>query len=125
MKRRDFLRAGAVTAFGAGMIGDMGVLEAAVVDPRALAAFQEADRRALAAVALDAARSAGASYADVRISANRTQGIATREARVQGLVDNETFGFGVRGMAGTPRQRLRREPLTPSQTPEVDASLTS
>ena len=96
MKRREFLRAGTMTALGAGVLGDMTFLEAAVTRQRALAAFQEADRRALAMRALDAARSAGAGYADVRISANRTQGIATREARVQGLVDNETFGFGVR-----------------------------
>ena len=96
MKRREFLRAGTMTALGAGVLGDMTFLEAAVTNQRALAAFQEADRRALAMRALDAARSAGAGYADVRISANRTQGISTREARVQGLVDNETFGFGVR-----------------------------
>ena len=46
--------------------------------------------------ALDAARSAGASYADVRISRNRNQSLFTRERRVQGVTDNETFGFGVR-----------------------------
>lgn len=46
--------------------------------------------------ALDAARSAGAEYADVRISRNRRQSISTRERRVQGLSDTETFGFGVR-----------------------------
>jgi TldD protein len=50
----------------------------------------------LAMLALDAARSAGAQYADVRISRNRVQSISTRERRVQGLSDNETFGFGVR-----------------------------
>jgi TldD protein len=50
----------------------------------------------LAMLALDAAKSAGASYADVRISRNRNQAISTREQRVQNLVDNETFGFGVR-----------------------------
>ena len=46
--------------------------------------------------ALDAARSAGASYADVRISRNRNQSVFTRERRVQGVTDNETLGFGVR-----------------------------
>jgi TldD protein len=50
----------------------------------------------LAMLALDEAKSAGASYADVRISRNRNQAIFTREQRVQNLVDNETFGFGVR-----------------------------
>jgi TldD protein len=51
-------------------------------------------------VALDAARSAGAQYADVRISKNRNQSINTRERRVQGIQDNETFGFGVRTLVG-------------------------
>ena len=46
--------------------------------------------------ALDAAKSAGAEYADVRISQNRNQAILTREHRVQSLSDSETFGFGVR-----------------------------
>jgi TldD protein len=51
-------------------------------------------------VALDAARSAGAQYADVRISRNRNQSINTRERRVQNISDNETFGFGVRTLVG-------------------------
>ena len=52
----------------------------------------------LAQVALDAARGAGATYADVRFARNRTQSLFTREQRVQGLVDNETAGFGVRAL---------------------------
>ena len=50
----------------------------------------------LAMRALDAAKSAGAEYADVRISQNRNQAIQARERRVQSLSDSETFGFGVR-----------------------------
>ena len=50
----------------------------------------------LAMRALDAAKAAGAEYADVRISQNRNQAIQTREHRVQSLSDSETFGFGVR-----------------------------
>jgi TldD protein len=46
--------------------------------------------------ALDAAKSAGADYADSRVSLNRTQTINTRERRVGGLSDNETLGIGVR-----------------------------
>jgi TldD protein len=52
--------------------------------------------RALALRALDAARSAGAGYADVRIGQNRAQAVSTRERRVQGLADTETAGVGVR-----------------------------
>jgi TldD protein len=44
-------------------------------------------------LALDAAKSAGADYADVRFSRNRSQNIFTRERRVQGLNDSDTVGF--------------------------------
>jgi TldD protein len=54
----------------------------------------------LAMKALDAAKAAGASYADVRIGRYRSQFVATRERRVQGLADNETFGVGVRTLVG-------------------------
>jgi len=52
--------------------------------------------REVAMRALDAARSAGAEYADVRINRRRDQSVATREQRVTGLSDQETYGFGVR-----------------------------
>src|SRR5204863_6604425 len=55
-----------------------------------------ADIRALAMRALDAAKSAGAQYADVRIAQYRSQFVATRERRVLGLGDTETAGIGVR-----------------------------
>jgi len=54
----------------------------------------------LAAVALDAAKSAGAEYADVRFVRNRNQNVSTREQRVSGVSDNETYGFGVRALVG-------------------------
>ncbi len=49
--------------------------------------------------ALDTAQRAGAQYADVRISRNRNQSVSTRERQITGLIDNETFGFGVRVLA--------------------------
>src|SRR4051812_7129881 len=52
----------------------------------------------LAAIALDAAKSAGAGYADVRFVRNRNQNVSTREQRVQGVSDNETYGFGIRAL---------------------------
>ncbi|HWJ14300.1 MAG TPA: TldD/PmbA family protein [Gemmatimonadaceae bacterium] len=54
----------------------------------------------LAAVALDAAKGAGAEYADVRFVRNRNQNVSTREQRVSGVSDNETYGFGVRSLVG-------------------------
>src|SRR5688572_4814644 len=54
------------------------------------------DFKALAMRAVEAAKSAGAQYADVRIARYRSQAVQTRERRVQGLSDNETAGIGVR-----------------------------
>ena len=52
--------------------------------------------RDLQDIALDTARSAGAEYADIRISNHRTQNIRAREERVQSVSNRESFGFGVR-----------------------------
>ncbi len=48
----------------------------------------------------DAARSAGAQYADARVSTNRVQSVSTRERRVDSLVDDETSGLGIRVLVG-------------------------
>lgn len=98
MKRRTFVRGGTAAALGIGILGESQLLHGSLTPMGIRDLYQEVDRRRLAMLALDAADGAGADYADVRISANRTQGIFTREDRVQGLVDNETFGFGVRVM---------------------------
>jgi len=91
MNRREFVARGAVAAAGLTLLP--GVAHAARLpldDPE----YQELARRAL-----DSARSAGASYADVRINRNRSQAISTREQRITGFQDSETFGFGVRVLA--------------------------
>ncbi|MGH9458240.1 MAG: TldD/PmbA family protein [Thermoanaerobaculia bacterium] len=46
--------------------------------------------------ALDAAKSKGASYADVRINRYLRQSISTREARVMNVSNSESFGIGIR-----------------------------
>jgi TldD protein len=56
----------------------------------------EPNVKELAQLALDAAKSAGADYADVRFVRNRSQNVSTREQRVAGISDSETYGFGVR-----------------------------
>jgi TldD protein len=50
----------------------------------------------IATEALDAARSAGASYADARVGRYRRQEISTRERQVSGVSDTESYGLGVR-----------------------------
>ena len=56
----------------------------------------DATIEALSQLALDAARRAGASYADIRISRHRSQNISTRERQVQWTSDADSFGFGLR-----------------------------
>jgi len=52
--------------------------------------------------ALNTATSNGASYADIRISRHKNQSIRTRENRVDGISNRESYGFGVRVLvAGT------------------------
>jgi len=92
INRRDFLLQGAAAA--AGMAALPGIAHAARLP------LDDPEYRELANLALDAARTAGASYADIRISRNRSQSVGTREARVTGFNDSETFGFGVRVLAG-------------------------
>jgi TldD protein len=57
---------------------------------------QSTNYKELVMAGVAAAKDAGAQYADVRIGRYRTQGIQTRERRVQGLSDNETAGIGIR-----------------------------
>jgi len=49
--------------------------------------------------ALDTAKASGATYADVRILRSMTQGITVKNGVVQGLTQDESFGFGVRVIA--------------------------
>ncbi len=50
----------------------------------------------LANEALNVARGAGASYADVRVGRYRQQNIQTRELQVTGVSDDESYGLGIR-----------------------------
>ncbi len=52
--------------------------------------------RSFVAACLDAADSAGASYADVRVVDTRTQSLSVRTGRVEAVASSASFGFGVR-----------------------------
>jgi len=52
--------------------------------------------RDVALRAIDTARSRGAAYADVRVVHHRSESVATRNRNVEGLVVEESLGFGVR-----------------------------
>ena len=72
-----------------------------LVDPARLLepGLDVAAKKRLADAALNAARSAGASYADVRIGCYLNQSIFTREKQVQNIASGESFGAGVRVIA--------------------------
>ncbi|HZF68970.1 MAG TPA: TldD/PmbA family protein [Gemmatirosa sp.] len=94
--RRDFLRASGTALGAAGALAlTPGLLRAAPAPGRA-AAYTDPATRDLLLEALDAARRAGASWADVRISRNRNNSVQTRERQITDVVDTDTMGCGVR-----------------------------
>ncbi len=56
-------------------------------------------KKQLADVALNAAKSKGATYTDVRIGRYLNQSILTRENKVQNIANTESYGMGVRVIA--------------------------
>ena len=102
MDRREFLLNAAIAAAGLSACAPTARSNDAIAPNAEVPATGAAAGlvRDVAMRALDAARSAGAQYADVRISRNRNQSVSTRERQITGLIDNETFGFGVRVLVG-------------------------
>lgn len=96
MKRRDFLQ---LSAMG---LGAMAVPSYAAfgreVDAAALLneGMDTAVKKELADVALNVAKSGGATYADVRIGRYLNQFVTTREKQVQNVSNSESFGVGIR-----------------------------
>lgn len=98
MKRRDFVQ---LSGFGiSGMLlpvplmGYTVSIEALLDSPIDLK-----QKKQLADVALNMAKSNGASYADIRIGRYLNQFISTRENKVQGIENSESFGAGIRVIA--------------------------
>ena len=91
--RRDFIKTTAATAASMAAVGHLPLdlsaqtLAAPGPDPAAIEIANEA---------LNAAKSAGASYADVRVGRYRRQAIATREHQITGVTDGESYGLGIR-----------------------------
>ena len=92
--RRNFLKTSAAAAATAA-VGSR-ILVAADAYAATVPTPGDPAVRALMQVALDVAKSGGASYADVRVSARRQQNVGTRDTIVTGVGDTDTFGLGVR-----------------------------
>jgi len=81
------------------MLPSIPVLGDIIAAEKALETIDPALKKRLADVALNTAKSKGASYADVRIGRYLQQFIFTREKQVQNIVNAESYGVGVRVLA--------------------------
>ncbi len=97
MRRRDFLYLTGVGAGAALMPNALFGNSISVED--ALNPVDAAFKKRMADVALNAAKSLGATYADVRIGRYLNQVVATRETRVQNIANTESYGMGIRVIA--------------------------
>ena len=95
MKRRDFVQ---LSGLGAGalllptsMMGN-NIAAEALLEP----GMDVLVKKRMADVALNTAKSLGATYADARIGRYLNQYVFTREDKVQNVVNTESFGIGIR-----------------------------
>ena len=98
MNRRDFIYLAGLGPAGAAMLP--GMAGARPITPEeALTTVDVALKKKMADVALNAATSKGAKYADVRIGRYLNQFVVTREDKVQNIVNTESYGMGIRVIA--------------------------
>lgn len=98
MKRRDFVQ---LSSLGAGAALMPGLLMGNDIPTEALLApgMDVLVKKRMADVALNTAKSMGATYADARIGRYLNQYVFTREDKVQNVVNTESFGIGIRVIA--------------------------
>jgi len=95
MDRRRFLK---ITGLGMGTLA-VPVSGRVIAAEELLSPGDLAHKQKLADVALDAAKKAGASYADARVGRYLNQFVVTREKNVQNIVNTESYGVGIRVIA--------------------------
>lgn len=98
LKRRDFLYLTGM-GVGSGLVAGIPVMGNPIPLDQPWSAPDTASKKILADVALNEARSKGATYTDVRIGRYLNQFIITREDKVQNVVNTESFGVGIRVIA--------------------------
>src|SRR5215470_1828902 len=90
LSRRQFLHSAGALALAAAARPRLASARGLLVEPL----IEDVIHRAL-----DAAKQAGATYADVRLVRRRSEAVATREDRVERVDATETYGVGVRVIA--------------------------
>ncbi|GGH13449.1 TldD/PmbA family protein [Mucilaginibacter phyllosphaerae] len=98
MRRRDFIFLTGVGA-GAMMLPSLDGFGKNIDVQQALEGVDVRIKKELADAGLNAAKSAGASYADVRIGRYLNQFVITRENRVLNVANTESYGVGIRVIA--------------------------
>jgi TldD protein len=99
LKRRDFIQ---LSGLGLGALITPSVLamgNTVTAEQLTLPGLENAAKKALADVALNAARTKGATYTDVRIGRYLQQYLFTREKNVENINNAESFGVGIRVIA--------------------------
>ena len=98
MKRRDFIYLASIGA-GAAALPNLPAFGKPVSLDAGYTTVDADIKKKLADVALNAARSKGATYTDVRIGRYLNQAIITRENKVQNIANTESYGMGIRVIA--------------------------
>ena len=98
MNRKDFLSLAGL-GMGGALLSQLPLMGAPVPPGKPFETVDTALKKQLADIALNAARSKGATYTDVRIGRYRNQFIITREDKVLNTVDTESYGIGIRVIA--------------------------
>ena len=116
--RRDFIvkggKAAAFAAIGSTILPRFA--NAAVgmpVYPHGVSEFEELDTKSLMLAALDAAKSAGASWADARIGRYRQNFVGTREKQILQVGDSDSIGIGIRALVNGAWGFAASQTLTP------------
>ena len=98
MRRRDFLYLSGI-GVGASMLQSVPLIGRDIALEESLIPIDTNLKKRLADIALNAARSKGATYADVRIGRYLNQFLTTRENRVENISNTESYGMGIRVIA--------------------------
>ena len=98
MKRRNFVQ---LSSLGAGALLMPSLMMGNEIPTEALLApgMDKMVKKRMADVALNTAKTMGATYADARIGRYLNQYVFTREDKVQNVVNTESFGIGIRVIA--------------------------
>lgn len=84
---------------GASMLQSIPLLARTIPAEELLSPSDTAQKKQLADIALNTAKSKGATYADVRIGRYLNQSLTTRENRVDNIANTESYGMGIRVIA--------------------------